>query len=825
MLQPCQLAAIGAAAGRARSHARRLAALWQIANNRSVPTGEVMLEMLRQGAVAIRPDQHFHGVLWRLDGEAAEIIAVGGDPRGLAAQAGPPPAGTFVPIEQTMVLRRRGMSAWDDLRAFEAPSAWVVRTGWRAAISTTFEAVGAQYALTFASLTPATRTFSVEDEDYLDVLASGFVHQLQVAELETSLHVEQERVRQHAERLEALWKIANNPALRDDERVLMMLEQGAESIRPGQGFRGMLGRIAEDDLIVEALKSSPLFTAEAIRVGTAIPIAETVVQEMVAGNIITRSWDDLAVENSSELDHARGLRALVVTRFSAGGAAWVLSFASAEASRIPWGASDRAYVEILAAFFANHVQQRWQFERIQYQQSHDVLTGLLSRSQFRSQAQAAARTNARYAIVLVDIDAFHEINEWRGPMIGDAILVEVGNALRERAAPDEIVGRVGGDVFGIYLPNPRSREAALARARHFADAFRSGFSTGDRDGTDVVARTACIGLAMAPDDGTLVERILANADAALLRAKRCGQASLVAYELGLEVDARRRSGLRNELARALAEDQFTLHYQPHVHTATGEVSGCEALIRWNHPERGLLAPADFIPFAEQSGIITAIDAWVMKNALHAARELAIGRPGFRLFFNLSGRQAGDLALIRSFIAAARAGVPLENIGVELTETDAMRDVEATRHVCRALRRLNVRVAIDDFGTGYSSLSSLKRLPVDIVKIDRNFVSGVLTDVHDQTIAETIFSIARRFGFESLAEGAEQPDQVTWLREHACAYVQGFAICRPLPIDEFKAWLGSWDGGRDGEGTGRHAEASGVIPPAAIGTADAESFSA
>jgi EAL domain-containing protein (putative c-di-GMP-specific phosphodiesterase class I) len=178
----------------------------------------------------------------------------------------------------------------------------------------------------------------------------------------------------------------------------------------------------------------------------------------------------------------------------------------------------------------------------------------------------------------------------------------------------------------------------------------------------------------------------------------------------------------------------------------------------------------------------------MKNALCAARDLAHARPGFRLFFNLSGRQAGDPALIREFIAAARRGVPLENIGVEITETDAMRDVEATRHVCRALRRLNVRVAIDDFGTGYSSLSSLKRLPVDIVKIDRSFVSGVLTDVHDQTIAETIISIVRRFGFESLAEGAEQPAEVDWLREHNCSYVQGYAVCPPLPIEDFKAWL-------------------------------------
>jgi EAL domain-containing protein (putative c-di-GMP-specific phosphodiesterase class I) len=242
------------------------------------------------------------------------------------------------------------------------------------------------------------------------------------------------------------------------------------------------------------------------------------------------------------------------------------------------------------------------------------------------------------------------------------------------------------------------------------------------------------------------------------------------------------------LAEAIAGDQFTLYYQPHVELSSGAVTGCEALIRWNHPVRGLLPPSTFIPFAEQSGIITGIDDWVLRNACARSTELAALRPGFRLYFNLSGRQAGDPKLIRALTTAARNGVALENLGVEITESDAMRDVEATRRVCRALRKLNVRVAIDDFGTGYSSLSFLKRLPVDIVKIDRSFISGVLTDPHDETIAETIISISDRFGFESLAEGAEQLAEIDWLRERSCHYVQGYAICHPLPLDEFKSWL-------------------------------------
>jgi EAL domain-containing protein (putative c-di-GMP-specific phosphodiesterase class I) len=231
-----------------------------------------------------------------------------------------------------------------------------------------------------------------------------------------------------------------------------------------------------------------------------------------------------------------------------------------------------------------------------------------------------------------------------------------------------------------------------------------------------------------------------------------------------------------------------LFYQPHIEIKTGAVTGCEALIRWLHPQRGVVMPAEFIPFAEQTGMITRIDDWVLRNACAAAMELGALRPDFRLYFNLSGRQAGDPKLIRALVHLARNGIALKHLGVEITESDAMRDVEATRRVCRALRRLNVRVAIDDFGTGYSSLSVLKRLPVDIVKIDRSFISGVLSDRHDETIAETIISISERFGFKSLGEGAEQPSEIDWLRQRSCHYVQGYAICHPLPLAEFKSWL-------------------------------------
>ena len=553
----------------------------------------------------------------------------------------------------------------------------------------------------------------------------------------------------------------------------------------------MLWRIQGSDMILEAVAGSPdhLLGEARMRLGSARPLEGTTIGKVLAGGTRTQSWDDI---QSSDFATAptwdNGTRSLIVTTFAAGGTNWVLSFGSARTTSTAMGPQDHAYIEVLASFFANHVQQRWQFDRLAFQQTHDVLTGLLNRSQFRSQARIASSTSTCYAIIIVDVNAFREINESYGSVIGDALLVEVASALRQRSTGEEIIGRIAGDIFAIYVPNPISREFVRGRALEFAEAFARSFSTGDREGTPFIARTASLGVAVAPEDGSKIDAILAHADAALFTAKARGHGSMVFYEAGMEGDAQRDATLRNELTAAIVGDQFTLYYQPHVEISTGTVSGCEALIRWNHPTRGLLLPGHFIPFAEQIGFIARIDAWVMQHAFAAANELSALQPGFRLFFNLSGRQAGNPRLIRAFADAARGGVSLANIGVEITESDAMRDVEATRRVCRALRRLNVRIAIDDFGTGYSSLSSLKLLPVDIVKIDRSFIAGVLSDKHDATITETIISIAEHFGFESLAEGAERPEEIEWLRQHDCGYVQGYAISHPLPLEDFKTWL-------------------------------------
>jgi diguanylate cyclase (GGDEF)-like protein len=785
---------LSAAELRSRQHAERLEVLWRIANDPRADEADTLQAMLRHGALAIRPGQRFIGVLGRIEGSDLVIVAeetTPNDPEPYTSRVG-----RRIPLATTLVPQLERTQTWDDLQTVFTyhPTAESTRA-WRGFIATPFEAGGARYTLAFASTDPASPPFDADDESYIEVLASSFASRLQVDRLEDSLREAEARSRQHAERLEALWQIVNNANLRDDELLDAMLRQAAAAIQPGQDYEASLLRADGDDAIVEATAGPPGVPERDLhfQVGTVVPLATTLFGRVLAGGGGTRSWDDIeASAFATPETRSRGTRSMVISTFTAGGSNWALEFTSARTSRKPLGPQDHSYIEVVVSFFANHVHQRWQFDRIRYQQSHDVLTGLLNRSTFRSRARTAARTCERYAVIIIDVDGLHEINESYGHIIGDAVLVEVASALGKRAVGDEIVGRLGGDVFAVYVPDLTTPQHLAARVNDFREVFARPFSTGDRAGNEFVARSACIGIATAPGDGNDFEAVLAHADAALYTAQERGHGTTVAYVAGMEAEAQRRTTLQNELREAIAGDQFELYFQPHLEIATGRVTGCEALIRWNHPTRGVLAPAHFIPFAEQTGFITTIDEWVMRNAFVAASELAATHPGFRLYFNLSGRQAGDPKLVRAFTAAARNGLSLSSVGVEITETDAMRDVDSTRHVCRALRRLDVRIAIDDFGTGYSSLSSLKRLPVDIVKIDRAFVSGVLSDPHDGSITETIISIAGHFGFETLAEGAESDAELDWLRERACRYVQGYAVCHPLPLADFRAWMAERD---------------------------------
>ena len=344
---------------------------------------------------------------------------------------------------------------------------------------------------------------------------------MQIESLEASLLDSEERSRHHAERLEALWRIANNPTLQDEELVYAMLEQGAAAIRPGQPFLGMLGRIEGHELLTEAMAGDGGdLSAKRLRVGNRAAVAHTVVAHSLAAGE-TQFWDDWEHAGGGDSkQRTLGWRAVITTHFTAGGATYALTFASALSALRPFGPQDRAYIEVLAAFFSTHLQQQWQALRIRYQLEHDSLTGLRNRSRFRSLGRAAFKAGEPFAVAVVDLFRFHELNETYGHLIGDAVLVEVAAALAGEAKDDEIVARVGGDSFAAFFPTVPSRAALMERIARYSAVFDVPMGIGDREGRESVLASGAIGVALAPHDGATFDELFFRAES------RAGAASL-----------------------------------------------------------------------------------------------------------------------------------------------------------------------------------------------------------------------------------------------------------------------------------------------------------
>jgi diguanylate cyclase (GGDEF)-like protein len=623
---------------------------------------------------------------------------------------------------------------------------------------------------------------------------------LQIGRLEASLRSEERRLRQQADRLAALWRIANNADLSEDELMQEILDQSTAALRSGQFFTSSLSRLDGDVVVVEARSFDPdvYRTPPVAPIGTRIPLDDAV-QKIVLHAGATRSWDDVMTDPiASQAGRVRvlGCRALILTPFTVNRQTFFLTFWSREAVTEPFGADDDTYVELVAKFFAVRLQQSRQSNRLNYQISHDSLTGLRNRTQFRLDARAGYQLKRCGAVAVVDLAAFSDVNVSYGHIIGDTLLAEVGTALdqctKEATSNGAIAARLAGDTFGIFLPGVASRQDAIDGILPFMDALRNPFSTRGGADPETVPLTARCGIAWSADPRGEVDDLIAHADTALYAAKRHGAGRIEIFAPGMESEAGERMRFIGEISAGLAADEFELYYQPHIDLGSQRTAGAEALLRWHHPTRGMLMPDAFIPFAERNGLIGAMSCWVIDRAIEMSQSFGKLDPSFRLYLNLSALDVSHLNVVERFQRASAAGVSLGNLGVEITETAAMQDVGVTTQIVRSLRALDVGVAIDDFGTGYSSFGLLKRLPVDIIKIDRSFVSEIQANPDDAAITETVIGISQRLGSATLGEGVETVGQQTWLREHGCNFAQGYLIAKPLPVDAFVAWLGAHD---------------------------------
>ena len=435
-------------------------------------------------------------------------------------------------------------------------------------------------------------------------------------------------------------------------------------------------------------------------------------------------------------------------------------------------------------------------DRIQRLSHFDTLTGLPNRSLFADMVRQAIgqvqRKGEALSLMLMDVDHFKNINDTLGHRIGDLLLIELAKNFAGALRTEDILSRLGGDEFLLLLPHANAQDAARVAAKLITSISHAMAVDGHE-----LQVSVSMGIALYPGDGFDFETLLQRADTAANRAKLDGRNVYRFFTPEMQQNTTRSLQLETALRRALERKELLLHYQPQVELSSGNIVGLEALVRWQHPQLGLISPAEFIPLAENTGLILPIGAWVLHTALaQLKRWRDAGYQVGQMAVNLSAHQfrMQNLAGIVSGILS-EVGLPPSCLELELTESVAMADPASAVETMLSLHRQGVRIAIDDFGTGYSSLNYLRRFPIDRLKIDQSFVRELGSSAEDQAIVQAIISLARTLGYRTIAEGVEQTGQLDFLRESQCDEVQGYLLSRPIPANELEAFLQRWEPAR------------------------------
>ena len=425
-------------------------------------------------------------------------------------------------------------------------------------------------------------------------------------------------------------------------------------------------------------------------------------------------------------------------------------------------------------------------ERIQHLSSHDALTDLPNRGLFNDRLEQALINAQRFergtAVILLDMDRFRLINETLGPPVGDEVLVEFARRLSLQVRDGDTVGRIDGDEFGFVMASLGHERDAIALAQRMLEAIAVPFQV---SGQSLVI-SASIGISVSPKDGQDGAALFKCAEAALFRAKQAGRNTFRFYSPEMDADANRRLAIETALRDALAHDELRVHYQPQVSLDTGQLIGMEALLRWAHPVFGSISPAEFIPIAEETGLIVPIGEWVLRTACAQTKAwLDLGLLQPRLAVNLSTRQFRQSDLLQVVAdVLARTGLPAGFLELEITESAFIDDLDEAVAICRRLKALGVKLSLDDFGTGYSSLAYVSRFPFDKIKIDQGFVRDIVQNPVNAAIATATIVMARSLNLSVLAEGVETEAQATFLRRRHCDAMQGYLFSHALPAEEF-----------------------------------------
>ncbi len=421
-------------------------------------------------------------------------------------------------------------------------------------------------------------------------------------------------------------------------------------------------------------------------------------------------------------------------------------------------------------------------EKIVYMAQHDALTDLFNRAQFVERIEyelARSRGSSKtFAVLIIDLDHFKDVNDSLGHPVGDLLLRAAGERLRNATRPSDTVARIGGDEFAVLQPlDAEGMDDVVALAKRILLDISAPYEIDGRQ----LNIGASIGVALAPYDGAEADQLMKNADLALYRAKADGRNDYRFFELAMDVEARSRHALEADLRKALAKGEFEVFYQTVYSFETGRICGAEALVRWRHPVRGLIPPSDFIPLAEESGLIVPIGEWVLRAA---CMEAAKWPADLKLAVNLSAAQFKRGNLVDAVRGAlADSGLAAERLELEITESVLVTQNDHNLSLLRSLKQLGVAIVLDDFGTGFSSLSYLRMFPFDTIKIDRSFISDMSTRQDCAAIVAAVANLSRALGIRTTAEGVETREQFELLRAAGCTLAQGFMLSKPRPAAE------------------------------------------
>ncbi|MEM9301845.1 MAG: EAL domain-containing protein [Pseudomonadota bacterium] len=447
---------------------------------------------------------------------------------------------------------------------------------------------------------------------------------------------------------------------------------------------------------------------------------------------------------------------------------------------------------LLASLTVENERYRESQQLLEHMAHHDVLTGLpnrvLARHRFDQAYAQCRRFGHSLGVLFLDLDHFKDINDTRGHEVGDLVLIEVGHRLQELVRQADTVCRVGGDEFLILLSDLEGNERVARVADRVKESLRAPVTVSEGE----FRVSASIGISIAPLDGDDFDTLLRKADMAMYQAKGEGRDGFAYFDEALDTAIREQLQLLAEMRDGLGRDEFELHYQPRVRMRDGTVVGAEALIRWNHPERGLVMPSAFIPLAERSGLIHDLGAWTLRRACTDCADwpMANGSP-IPVSVNVSVPQFARTDFdVQVQAALAGAGLSGDLLELEVTESLLIDDNQGFGEKLRQLRELGVAISIDDFGTGYSNLGVLQHYDFATIKIDRSFISGILENEASRTIVQTILSLARGLGLDAVAEGVENDAVAGALRDAGCRYAQGYLWSRPINASDFRSLLGN-----------------------------------